>query len=385
MILRLFYGVFCACVNRLHQAVFPPQKTAWARGMASRRQAARLIRPTLRLPALIVFFHRRVGGYEHTFVDKIAAKYYCNICFRVLRDARLTVCCGQHYCASCLEQWSDFEAQKEKKTCPYCRKEQDENGGFQHVPNKSVIREINEFHVKCSNHSKGCGWVGELGDLEKHIKSENGCGYEMVKCNYSGYRIIPSYQVGGHSDRKDITCHHLCQRQSLAAHQRMCKWRQYKCEYCGKADTYDAIAGEGKMLVSELPYSVKIVNHYYICKQYPLECSNKCGEKAIKRRDIQRHREQCPLEPLPCPFKNVGCSSVIPRCDMDSHCQTNMQNHLLMMAKSHDELLHKNNELFSKKDELFRKNEELFRKNEELHRKNEELTKRVTALEKRKK
>ena len=53
---------------------------------------------------------------------------------------------------------------------------------------------------------------------------------------------------------------------------------------------------------------------------------------------------------------------------MNSHCQTNMQTHLLMMAKSHDELLRKNNELFHKKEELCRKNEELM--------------KRVTTLEK---
>ena len=273
-------------------------------------------------------------------MDEIAAKYHCNICSKVLRDACLTVCCGQHYCDSCLEQWSASKTQSKKKTCPHCR-----HVGFESVLNKAMIREINEFRVKCSNHEEGCGWVGELGDLEKHIESENGCGYEMIRCYYSGYNICGS-----------VICSHQCQRQSLVEHQRTCILRRYKCEYCGKIDTYDGIAGGG---LAFMDHSVPInrfgSNHYTYCDQYPVKCPNKCGEKVVKC-DIPSHREQCPLEPLLCPFKNVGCSSEIPRRDMDSHCQTNIQTHLLMMAKSHNELL----------------------------RKNDELTKRLTALEKKK-
>ena len=188
-------------------------------------------------PRSLTFPTNIVGDYERTFVDKIAAKYHCNICSKVLRDAHLTVCCGQHYCDSCLEQWSDSEAQKEKKTCPHCRKE-----GFESVLNKAMIREINKFRVKCSNHKKGCGWVGELGDLEKHIESENGCGYVMVGCNYYGHDI----------------CSHRCQRRSLAEHQRRCTLRRYKCEHCGEVDTYDAIAGGGTIVAeSDVSFGLK--------------------------------------------------------------------------------------------------------------------------------
>ena len=330
---------------------------------------------------LIILSAHSVGGYEHTFVDEIAAKYHCNICSKVLRDARLTVCCGQHYCDSCLEQWSASKMQ-DKETCPYCREE-----GFEHVLDKSVIREINEFRVKCTNHEEGCGWVGELGDLEKHIESENGCGYAMVKCNNSGHLFHHVLFEAG----CPATCDHRCQRQSLAEHQKICKYRHYKCEYCGLVDTYDAIAGDGlRFLHSHVPNDRIGSNHYTTCEQYPVECLNKCGQKTIKRCDIPSHRDQCPLEPLPCPFKNVGCSSMIPRCDMDSHCQTNMQTHLLMMAKSHDKLLRKNNELLQKNEEFVCKNQELAQKVGELAHKNEELNhqceqvmRRLDALEAR--
>ena len=102
-----------------------------------------------------------VGGYDYTFVDEIPAKYHCQICSYVLRDARLTVCCGQHFCDLCLKQWS--ASQGSRLTCPYCREE-----GSSSVLNKALIREINEFRVKCTNHQKGCDWVGELGGLNKH-------------------------------------------------------------------------------------------------------------------------------------------------------------------------------------------------------------------------
>ena len=271
------------------------------------------------------------GGYEYSFVDEIPSKYYCNICSKVLREARLTVCCGQHYCDSCLQQWLASATQRETKTCPHCRQE-----GFQSFPNKEKIREINEFRVKCTNHEKGCDWVGELGDLEKHIKSDDGCGFVMVECGNSGYFMIYSA----------IICNAQCERRSLAKHQETCKFRSYKCEHCGHVNTYDAIAGSGEIhLRCTGTATLHFSNHYAVCRQYPVECPNKCGEKAIKRCDISDHREKCPLESLDCPFKNVGCTSTIARRDMEGHCQTNMQTHLLMMMKSHDQLLLKNEAL----------------------------------------
>ena len=60
---------------------------------------------------------------------------------------------------------------------------------------------------------------------------------------------------------------------------------------------------------------------------------------------MSRHQETCPLEPLDCPFKQAGCADPIPRKDMDRHCQENIQNHLLLLAKSHEQLARKNEEL----------------------------------------
>ena len=286
-----------------------------------------------------------VGGYEYSFVDEIPSKYYCNICSKVLREAHLTVCCGQHYCDSCLQQWFASATQRRTKTCPHCRQE-----GFQSFPNKEKIREINEFRVKCTNHEKGCDWVGELGDLEKHIKSDDGCGYEVVRCGNYGYMFFAT------------KCIVLCERRSLAKHRETCRFRSYKCEHCGHINTYDAIAGSGRIHLDQCTVNTHPgLNHYGVCRQYPVKCPNKCGEKAIKRFDISDHREKCPLESLDCPFKNVGCTSKKARRDMEGHCQTNTQTHLLMMMKSHDELLRKNTELEHQSQSVMRRLEALER------------------------
>ena len=60
---------------------------------------------------------------------------------------------------------------------------------------------------------------------------------------------------------------------------------------------------------------------------------------------MSRHQEKCPLEPLDCPFKYAGCARPVLRKDMDRHCQESMQTHLLLLAKSHEQLARKNEEL----------------------------------------
>ena len=272
-------------------------------------------------------------------MDEVPAKYHCNICSKVLRDARLTVCCGQHYCDSCLKQWS--ASRNLKKKCPHCLQE-----NFQSFLNKAIIREINEFRVKCTHHQKGCDWVGELCNLEKHINSDDGCGYTLVKCKYFGFSNTFPHN-------KRMECGEECERRLLAEHEKTCKFRRCQCHFCGHVNTYDAIAGSGSIYLNPVRSPS---NHYAVCSQYPVKCPNKCGEEGIKRHDIPSHRDECPLEPLSCPFKNVGCSSMIPRRDMNSHCQTNMQNHLLMMAESHDELLRKNEELTKRVSDLEKNN-----------------------------
>ena len=222
---------------------------------------------------------------------------------KVLRKARLAECCGQHYCDSCLAQW--FRSNPYQKICPYCR-----STNFQHVLNKEKIREINEFRVRCTNFEQGCKWVGELQSINNHLESDSGCRLVHVKCNNGAYTLL-GFRMGR------VVCGAEMERGYLADHsENKCRYRQYACEYCGYVDTYDAIAGTGKMRNQHS--NVTSGNHYNTCENFPLKCVNGCGEKNIRRKDMKSHQEQCPLEKIGCPFHSL-CGADILRQDMESH------------------------------------------------------------------
>ena len=112
--------------------------------------------------------------------------------------------------------------------------------------------------------------------------------------------------------RKDLTAH-------LAQH---CPLREYKCQHCGKEDTYQTITEK----------------HYDNCPSYPLDCPNTCGMRGIKRAMIGWHRSKCPLEPVECPFKEAGCRAKLVRREFDSHVTTNQQQHLLTLMSAFREV-----------------------------------------------
>ena len=241
---------------------------------------------------------------------------------------------------------------------------------------KEKIREIDEFRVRCIHGKKGCDWVGKLEAIKRHLES---CDYVEVKCTNYGYSR-PSLQpllyyeslqerycrvtnpvelVSEDGNRKE--CGAAIEKRYLADHQRnVCKYRQYKCEYCGLTDTYDAIAGTGQIWnKEEILRKRSQGNHYKDCGDYPLECPNKCGEKTIKRKQMKTHRKRCPLEQLDCPFKGVGCDKKLPRKDLGTHTKTSMEAHLLLVVRSHQELAQKHEDLVNKNKELTDKIEEL--------------------------
>ena len=139
-------------------------------------------------------------------------------------------------------------------------------------------------------------WEGELEEVENHLTSEDGCNYERVPCGNEG-------------------CSETMRREDLCIHlQEKCYYRPYKCEHCGYVDTYTNITGETQLRRKSLKDS-----HYSECLEYPLDCPNRCGETDIERKAMSAHQSICPLEPLDCPFKDVGCTEKIARKDLEDH------------------------------------------------------------------
>ena len=173
------------------------------------------------------------------------------------------------------------------------------------MPNKAIVRKVNELMICCTNHREGCGWEGELGELKSHLDSDKGCGYVEVTCTNKG--------CGERVSRKDLQTHL----------QEKCYYRPYVCEHCGHKDIFKVITGE-----SNLSY-LGPGGHYLECSEYPLACPNRCGVTGIRRRAMPDHHSSCPLEPLDCPFKDAGCTEKIARKDMEDHMTTNQQKHIL--------------------------------------------------------
>ena len=227
---------------------------------------------------------------------------------------------------------------RKRKTCPHCQQDH-----VVHILNRERSREVNELRIRCTHHKAGCGWVGELGGLKRHLESENGCGYVEVPCPYSEKDYSRSCNV---MRRKDLKTHMLNE----------CMYRPYKCEHCNHEDTYQAITVGTKHNKSYnwplFHIQPRTLSHYDECPEYPLPCPNKCGAKNIKRKDMDGHRKSFPLEPLDCPFKDAGCTEKIVRKDMDSHMERNTQQHILKLFHSHQELVKSNRKLEARVKQL---------------------------------
>ena len=229
------------------------------------------------------------GGYDSEFVCEVPDRFICQICAKVLREPHLAVCCGQHFCESCLNRWFKQHC---KESCPHCRTE---GKAFTYVINKGLRSEINQLEVKCSNHGEGCTWTGELGVLNTHLGSDKGCSFVVVRCPN---RCQTSTSI----QRKDLGRHLKTE----------CDLRPYKCEHCGYKDTYHKITGKGKgegssWFLRAKPFLALMAErpHYDLCPEFPLTCPNQCGGGSIKRKNMDSHRSECPQEPVQCPFAEV--------------------------------------------------------------------------------
>ena len=230
---------------------------------------------------------------EYKFVKELPDDYLCMICAKVLNEPHLTDCCGQHFCQACLEQWFRKQA---KKICPHCRSE-----SFTHMRYLPLKRKIDDLKVYCPNRAEGCKVITKAGELNSH---KNECGFAKVICTQLCGKLIL---------RKDLTQH--CNSE--------CSKRKILCKYCGTVDHYEAINGK----------------HMTVCEEHPVNCPRGCTQpEQIKRKDLAKHAEICPLEIVLCPFNEAGCGTRVLRKDLCAHMEVNTQQHLMKMMTAYSKL-----------------------------------------------
>ena len=269
-----------------------------------------------------------MADYRYNLLYLPAKEYLCCLCADILQDPQVTSCCKKYCCKPCIDV--------ENKQCSICG-----DANFQVTVDESLTGKLNTLILQCTNAVKGCGWSGELGNLDSHLVAD--CQYALVDCS--------------------LSCGMRMKQDEIEEHEKnICTYRQCRCKFCDKMVT-----------VGEL------IDHYNECKHYPVICRY-CKEKT-ERCLLRTHlQNDCPLYVVNCPFNTAGCSVSLERKQIFQHLETSIQKHLWLMDKYSEYLQVKEDRLKEKEDELAITIEMTTRKEQQLLEKEAELKKKEEAL-----
>ena len=283
---------------------------------------------------------RERGGYDCEFVERPKElEADCPICLLVLRDPFQASCCGNSFCQLCIKR-----VQADKKSCPTCNE-----ADFSVFADKRLRRSLYAFQVRCVHQKSGCEWIGELGELERHLnlnpelsKQLVGCGFAAVSCTH---------------------CREYFQRRHVHAHEtESCPQRPFSCDYC---EDYGSV------------FEDVVTNHWPVCKCYPVSCPNECGVSP-ERQSVETHvNTVCPLTVVNCDFHYAGCEVQLVRKDMPTHLAESLVTHLSLLALHNQQLTQLSLQQKESLEELKKENEVLKQKD------NKDVAREVAELEKR--
>ena len=229
---------------------------------------------------------------EFDFIDDPPKEYFCPVTFELLVDpVQTSYCCGNH-----LSRVAAEKLQAEGKPCPICKA-----NALIAIDDPFFKRKVRQLKVRCSNKSAGCEWVGELGELDNHLKPgsvEGPCHFVDVECPLQCGRRVKRRFINEHKSNH-------------------CVKRPFTCQHCDYKSSYE-----------------KVVNdHWPKCQYYPKVCPNNCSGAIIERKFLKRHlQEECLLEHIPCEFSIGGCQAKVMRKSMKQHLDQAKDEHLKMMA-----------------------------------------------------
>ena len=218
----------------------------------------------------------------------------CKICHLPASDPQQTnVCCGQIFCAICLDRYTKSTI-LDNNQCPYCKTEP-----FVFMADARTRRNVRNLKVFCPNKSLGCTWTDELRSLDLHLvkdcDNKKGCPFTELQCSNGCGVVMQRRLVEGHLKSE-------------------CELREVKCEYCNTTGSYQWINS----------------SHCEECPKYPVECPNHCEVGHVRREEISRHFEQCPLAIVKCLF---GCKETVRRGSMMAHMREAITVHMEHILK----------------------------------------------------
>ena len=207
----------------------------------------------------------------------------CPRCQGILREACFPNT-GEYFCLSCKKrgEWT--------------------------YPNLQVIATVLLLKSSCPIHERGCKWVGNLGECEKHLKE---CEYVYEMCK--------------------IGCGLVFSRHELKVHSKECSHRIVLCEHCNAGFKY-----------RDLP------THHNMCHRMPVRCVLGCDKLVIRENMTQHMDTECGEKEVNCPFLQYGCKvGLIRRKEMNQHLEDRNNEHMTMKVNSLEETVMKQNENIS--------------------------------------
>lgn len=265
-------------------------------------EAAPSLQPTTSQLMESVWCYREVQ-YHFLSPDKEhIEKFVCPVCLSIVHNPVQTSC-GHLFCLQCFEGIRLKEAEaatvansprvnrpRPMLKCPACM------GVLEGEPvrDKFNEREVRNFRVKCPYNEKGCTWEGYLPEVEKHLRMDvsSSCQFQLLPCKRCGVKV---------------------ERRHLSKHlKKDCEMRESRCPHCRARGTYKWVTLE----------------HHPVCDYVPQDCPNGCGAMGIPQKEVPLHLAACTLQPVPCRYKSLGCSTVVTRCEMEQHLAECKDTHL---------------------------------------------------------
>ena len=240
-------------------------------------------------------------GFDCEFVveppKEIQSK--CPVCLQILKKPFQVSCCGYNFCQQCIDR-----ILVNKKPCPICNSD-----SFTSFFNKGLQRSLNDFKVYCPHSENGCKWIGELGELLKHLNTEPDIDKQLAGCE--------------HADVKCLYCQRILKRSLLTSHQsNECSKRPYICTYCGDySSCFEDVTS----------------NHWLVCPEFVISCLYKCSVR-VARKDYNEHVRVCAQTEIDCEYKSFGCDYKVARKHVQNHSQNSMAQHLELVASGYSKL-----------------------------------------------
>ena len=98
---------------------------------------------------------------EYDFIEQSPKEFFCPVTFELLLSPHLTACCGNH-----ISETAANRLKRENMPCPICKEPE-----LATMLDKHYRRRVHQVQVRCPHKAGGCGWVGEVGELQSHMDS----------------------------------------------------------------------------------------------------------------------------------------------------------------------------------------------------------------------